>query len=150
MKRHPALAGLSRDHHHALVVARKLRRADDATLATAVHAFLDHWRAEERRHFRLEEEVLLPAFAAHGDPEHPVVARVLVDHVVIRRDARLLQRAPVLPAARALGERLAAHVHLEERELFERIERTMPESALAQLGLALERGDLEGADRARM
>jgi hypothetical protein len=27
MKRHPALAELSRDHHHALVVARALCRA---------------------------------------------------------------------------------------------------------------------------
>lgn len=27
MKRHPALAPLSRDHHHELVIAQRLRRA---------------------------------------------------------------------------------------------------------------------------
>ncbi len=68
MKRHPALAPLSRDHHHALVLARKLRRANAQDAADVSRAFLEHWMEEERLHFRLEEEVLLPAFAAYGDP----------------------------------------------------------------------------------
>lgn len=140
MNRHPALAGLSRDHHHALVVARKLERATEETVVSAAQAFLGHWQGEERQHFRVEEELLLPAFAAYGDPGYPVVVRVLVDHVVIRRDARVLERSPSLPTARALGERLAAHVRLEERELFPLIQQAMPEAALAELGAALERG----------
>ena len=40
MKRHPALAELSRDHHHALVVARDLRRATAVQTAAAARAFL--------------------------------------------------------------------------------------------------------------
>ncbi|HEY5343288.1 MAG TPA: hypothetical protein VIJ66_06465 [Solirubrobacteraceae bacterium] len=31
MKRHPALVPLSRDHHHALVIARSLRHATAET-----------------------------------------------------------------------------------------------------------------------
>jgi hypothetical protein len=31
MKRHPALAPLSRHHHHALVIAQRLRRATTQT-----------------------------------------------------------------------------------------------------------------------
>jgi hypothetical protein len=68
MKRHPALVPLSRDHHHALVIARRLRQATEQTADDAARAFLAHWHDEERHHFRLEEEVLLPAYAARGAP----------------------------------------------------------------------------------
>jgi hypothetical protein len=90
MKRHPALALLSRDHHHALVLAQRLRRAGEQDAADAAAAFLDHWMEEERLHFRIEEEVLLPAYAAYGDPDHPAVVRTLVDHVRIRNDVERL------------------------------------------------------------
>ncbi len=39
--------------------------------------FLSHWHAEETQHFRLEEEILLPAYAAYGDPDDPAVVRML-------------------------------------------------------------------------
>jgi hypothetical protein len=75
MTRHPALVPLSRDHHHALVIARRLRTAEEHDAADAARAFLEHWGDEEKLHFRLEEEVLLPAYAAHGDVEHAAVVR---------------------------------------------------------------------------
>ncbi|MBV9804346.1 MAG: hypothetical protein JO130_14190 [Solirubrobacterales bacterium] len=71
MKRHPALEALSRNHHHALVLARRQRQADEHDGAGAAQAFIEHWLHAERLHFRLEEEGLLPAYAAHGDPKHP-------------------------------------------------------------------------------
>ena len=140
MKRHPALAPLSRDHHHALVIARRLRRAAPEVMAEAVAAFLAHWEAEERHHFRLEDKVLLPAYAAHADPDHPAVVRTLLDHVLIRRDATCLANGADASVAHALGARLADHVKLEEHELFPLIERTLPESALAALGERLRGG----------
>lgn len=139
MKRHPALVPLSRDHHHALVIARRLRRATDEDAADAARAFLAHWEEEEQTHFRSEEEILLPAYAARGDINHPAVARSLLDHVLIRRDARLLEHAPPLAALHELGARLAAHVELEEHDLFPLIERTLSESELAALGERLRR-----------
>ena len=60
MKRHPALESLSGDHHHALVVAQRLKRPTDSTAADARAAFLQYWQADGREHFREEEEVLLP------------------------------------------------------------------------------------------
>jgi len=39
MRRDPALVRLSRDHHHALVVAQGLQRAAEATVATATDSF---------------------------------------------------------------------------------------------------------------
>ena len=134
MKRHPALAPLSRDHHHALVLARRLRRAGATDSHEAAQAFLEHWSEEERLHFRLEEEVLLPAYATYGDPDHPAVIRTLLDHIRIRRDVERLAAGADLELLHELGARLADHVKLEEQELFPLIEHTMPESALAALG----------------
>lgn len=134
MKRHNALAPLSRDHHHALVIARRLRHASEATAADARQAFLEYWRADGQRHFREEEDILLPSYAGHGDVEAPIVARVLIDHVRIRRlaDELAAGTAPI-GALHALGEQLGEHVRREERELFPLIERALPEAELARL-----------------
>jgi hemerythrin-like domain-containing protein len=134
MKRHPALVPLSRDHHHALVIAQRLRRATAETATEAARAFLSHWDAEEKLHFRLEEELLLPAYAAHGEPDHPAIIRMLLDHMLIRRDAARLAGTPPLELLHDLGARLADHVQLEEHEVFPLIEATIPESELQALG----------------
>jgi hemerythrin-like domain-containing protein len=134
MKRHPALAPLSRDHHHALVLAQRLRRAGAADAGDAATAFLEHWMEEERLHFRLEEEVLLPAYAAYGDPDHPAIVQTLIDHVRIRRDVGRLAESVDADLLHEIGGRLVDHVRLEENELFPLIEQTLPEPALAVLG----------------
>lgn len=134
MKRHPALVPLSRDHHHALVIAQRLRRATVETATEAARAFLSHWDAEEKLHFRIEEELLLPAYAAHGESDHPAIIRMLLDHMLIRRDAARLAGTPPLELLHDLGARLADHVQLEEHEVFPLIEATIPETELQTLG----------------
>ncbi|HEX8977307.1 MAG TPA: hemerythrin domain-containing protein [Solirubrobacteraceae bacterium] len=134
MKRHEALAALSRDHHHALVVAQRLRRASETTATEDRDAFLAYWHADGQRHFREEEDILLPAYARFGDSEEPVLARVLVDHVRIRGLAdEVASDSPGLEALHALGEQLSAHVRREERELFPLIEAALPEHELSRL-----------------
>ena len=91
MKRHPSLRDLSSDHHHGLVHALHLLRAGEgdtpATEAEAetARAFLAFFAEEANRHFREEEEVLLPAFARYGDVTGPAVVRVLTEHILVRR-----------------------------------------------------------------
>ena len=139
MKRSPALASLSRDHHQALVVAQQLRRATEATAAEARAAFLDYWTGHGHLHFRLEEELLFPAHAGHGDSHDPVVLRALGDHAAIRHRAGVLTAQFADPdALEQLGTALAAHVRLEEREVFPLIERVLPERELDALARALE------------
>jgi hemerythrin-like domain-containing protein len=149
MKRHPALAPLSRDHHHALVLAQRLCRAGEQDAADAAAAFLEHWTEEERLHFRLEEEVLLPAYAAYGDPDHPAVIRTLLDHVRIRRDIEQLASGGDPGLLHELGDRLADHVRHEENELFPLVEQTLPESALAELGDRLRHTPASRIERPR-
>ena len=139
MRRSAALASLSRDHHEALVLAQKLRRATPATVTTSRESFLAYWQAHGQNHFRLEEEILFPAYAAHGDPHHALIARALCDHVAIRHHAQALAGAaePTLDALHELGHQLAAHVRLEERRVFPLIEQAMPSDELAVLARAL-------------
>lgn len=142
MKRSEALAILSRDHHHALVVAQALRRADQQTAAQARDRFLDFWDAEGRRHFQQEEEHLLPAFAGHGDPRHPLVLQVLSDHVAIRAQASRIAATPPATVSTTdlheLGQALHDHVRLEERRLFPLIEQAIPQAQLLELARTLE------------
>jgi hemerythrin-like domain-containing protein len=146
MKRHRALQPLSRDHHRALHIAQRLRRASEGEALVVRDAFLDFWREHGRHHFRVEEEVLLPAFAAHGDPEDERVVRVLVDHVRIRLEAQRLaeDRHIGVAALHELGTALERHVRLEERELFPLIERTLPPEAAEALVGAVRAAERAG------
>jgi hypothetical protein len=135
MKRHAALQPLSRDHHVALVVAQRLRRATEADADAARDGFLSYWREHGAQHFRVEEDVLLPAFAIYGDPEDDSVVQMLLDHVRIRATALLLERepSPQVDALHELGAALGRHVRLEERTVFPLIEEAMPEDAIEAL-----------------
>jgi Hemerythrin HHE cation binding domain len=148
VKRSAALAPLSRDHQHALDAALHLRRAGDDTVADAIARFQRFFAAEGRRHFAIEEDLLVPALPG-DDPEWaPGVARVRGDHDAIRAAADALAEpraagdaGELVAAARALGERLTAHVRFEERELFAVLERRLDPAALARLGAAVARAE---------
>lgn len=140
MRRSEALAGLSRDHHQALFVAQRLRRADAGSAQEARAAFLDFWHEHGRAHFVAEEEVLLPELAPVGAEERAEVVRTVLEHTAIRRAAARLEAEPD-PAAdrlRALGTLLHDHVRFEERVLFTLLESLLDERALAALGARLD------------
>jgi hemerythrin-like domain-containing protein len=142
MKRSPELSALSRDHHRALYAALQLRRAARETATEAIESFQEFWHDHGRRHFRIEEELLLPGFAAGGgDPGHPLVSQVLTDHIDIRARARDLRSESPLGELHELGERLKAHVRLEEEKLFPLIEETLEPAALGALGEELDRAE---------
>jgi hemerythrin-like domain-containing protein len=143
MKRSEALQRLSRDHHRALEVALKLRRASGGDAEKVSAEFLDFWREHGALHFRVEEEVMLPAFARHGDPTDPRVVRVLTDHVEIRRRAADLERVSTTDAEElnALGEILNDHVRHEERVLFPLIEASLPEAELGELAQSIDEAE---------
>ena len=78
MKRHRALIPLSHDHHHALVEARRLRRAAGGADATgAARAFLRFFADESTRHFRDEEERLFPTVVDVEETREPIVQALL-------------------------------------------------------------------------
>jgi hypothetical protein len=141
MKRSPELTPLSHDHHQALFAAQQLKRAED--IEAAATAFLPFWEAHGRRHFQVEEEVLLPGWIdADPSAERDLAARVLTDHLAIRSDVRRLERGTLpLEGVRALGKTLEDHVRFEERQLFPRIEAGLDAGAIAALGAEIARAE---------
>jgi len=138
MKRHLDLQSLSRDHHQALVVARRLKHVNDEDAVAARAAFLEFWHRHGQLHFRVEEEVLLPGFASAGGAEDPGVARVLHEHAEVRLRALQLQgRTASVQRQRELGEMLAAHVRFEEGDLFPAIEAALSPEQLRGMASAL-------------
>jgi iron-sulfur cluster repair protein YtfE (RIC family) len=143
MKRTDALKGLSHQHHQGLFAALKLKRAQRATALEARTAFLDFFEREGASHFRAEEDLLLPAFVRHTQPDDPLIVRVLTYHVDLRRRALDLEADadPALAALHELGERLESHIRFEERILFPKLEETLPVEQLERLGVALARDE---------
>lgn len=133
MKRSPALTPLSHDHHGALFLALQLKRAEDESAGAAFAEFI---AGEGERHFREEESVLLPAWAA-ADPEadKAMAARLAAEHLELRAAGRRLSAEGLaVEELHRVGELLDAHVRFEERELFPLIESRLDDAALAAVG----------------
>lgn len=140
MKRVEALRPLSREHLKALLAAKNLREASDREDAT--RSFLEFWRGEGQHHFRVEEEVLLPTWAMHAPIDRPRVARMLEEHLAIRRAALRLEAGEVsLEELPEIGTLLHDHVRFEERELFPIIEEALDAEGLSRLAAAVERAE---------
>lgn len=140
MKRAEALQPLSRDHLKSLLAAKRLRNATDA--AEAGQGFLDFWETEGQHHFRVEEEVLLPGWALHCAVDRGAVARMLEEHLTIRRGAlRAAAGEASLEELRDLGQLLDDHVRFEERELFPIVEGALAPEDLDRLAIAIERAE---------
>jgi hemerythrin-like domain-containing protein len=146
VKRGEALQALSRQHHQGLSVALRLKRVTSETAKEARRAFLEFWASEGRLHFRIEEEELLPAFAAYAGAEHEVIVRVLVEHVDLRQRAAQLagNDDPATEELRELGLRLERHIRHEERVLFPLIEEALPAAQLSRLAARMEKIEGEG------
>lgn len=137
MKRTEALKPLSREHHHALFVAKVVR--DQEGGGDSVDRLLEFWNEEGEIHFRVEEEVLLPGSGLPGPDRDEEVARMLTEHLEIRRGVAAVKDGGTDPAdVLALAERMHGHVRFEERELFPRIEREMAPEALERLAAEIE------------
>ena len=145
MKRHESLVPLSRDHHFGLIMAQRLilgratnPRADWPTdRAQQVPRLLAFFASDLRPHFEIEEAHVFPAAApALADGARQVQA-LLADHDAMRAMIRSLEADPVselderLPA---FGHLLKAHIHKEERQLFERMQAACAPAELETLG----------------
>ena len=126
MRRAERLIDLSREHHGALSLARRLRQVADtpASVEALAKTVAQAWAGLER-HFAEEEADLLSELERFG--ELGLGARLRAEHLELRRLARN-------PAAWAIlarfGMLLEAHVRFEERELFPALERHWNGAAL--------------------
>jgi hypothetical protein len=112
MKRAPELIPLSREHHEALVLAR--RACAGAQPDAVCEHVLRRWSQIEA-HFAAEERVLLPALQRAGAGDTVDVA--LREHAELRSWIERL-RAGDLAALPLWGDAMRTHVQFEEREVF--------------------------------
>jgi hypothetical protein len=115
--------------------------------AQAADVDLEAWQAEIEQqfqqeiaiHFAAEEKEAFPA-AARFPEMRPLVEELRSEHAVLRD---LFSRAAsrTLDAAdlQNFGQKLAAHIRKEERQLFEGMQQRMTTAELAALGAALQR-----------
>lgn len=132
MQRDARLHGLSSEHHHALVLARSMAALAAGGRATAAdgRALAERFARELEPHFRIEEDVLLPALRAAG--EQALVQAIETDHAFLRQQAARAA-AGHLDDLAAFAERLAEHVRLEERRLFPVCEAVLPGHVLDEV-----------------
>lgn len=130
MKRSQELIALTREHHHALVLARRaIDGARDATAARELATGLaDIFASQLEPHFQNEEQTLLPPMRDAGELAR--VARTLDEHRRLRALAQAVGQGD-LGSLAPFGRLLEAHVRFEERELFPLAEAILPAAALA-------------------
>jgi hypothetical protein len=130
MKRDARLHALSSDHHHALVLARRIERAAVASVAEAAADLRGHFDRELAPHFAVEERVLLPALRLAG--LDALAERTLADHASLREHLAAAERGEH-PRLLAFAALLTEHVRFEERELFPACEERLPGAVLDEV-----------------
>lgn len=157
MKRHAGLVPLSRDHHHGLVMAQRLILgrstnpradwpADPAQQAARLAAF---FRTDLEPHFAIEEDHVFPAAVRNLVDGESRTRALIAEHETMRAMIRDLQAGPASGLRQrltAFGELLGAHIHTEERILFEQMQAVCDPRVLETLGarIAEQRGDSGG------
>ncbi|MEX0781901.1 MAG: hemerythrin domain-containing protein [Dehalococcoidia bacterium] len=141
MKRAPELIPLSWDHHHGLVLARRIREEVDGppeSVSALYSDLLAFWSAGLLPHFRVEGECLLARLLRHVGEGAPEVQRVLDDHlglaglVATMRDTT--DDEVRREALRQFGTRLHDHIRWEEDVLFQRTQELLDAGEMAALG----------------
>jgi hemerythrin-like domain-containing protein len=132
VKRDPRLHGLTSDHHHALVLALRIkeaagRRQIDAARVGDVRRDYD---SDLSPHFAVEEEELLPALATCGRQD--LVDRTLREHEALRVHLQAAEAGDV-GRLEAFGALLEAHVRFEEGELFPACEALVGDEVLGRV-----------------
>jgi iron-sulfur cluster repair protein YtfE (RIC family) len=142
MKRHPSLAALSRDHHHALVMSQALRHGAPERLRGAypmdpealIAALRQRFNEELEPHFQIEERELVPHCRELGGIVATHADRVEREHGELRDMLAGLDAGPSLAdALDAFARLLDAHVRFEERIWFPSIEEELGADVLERL-----------------
>jgi len=139
MKRHEALAPLSREHHGALILAQLLKK--DAPvykgLPTDVEGkllyALSFYTNDLMQHFS-KEEAMLEKVKHAGEAIGKLTGEILAEHAdLTNRFLSLQTAADKETALDELGHLLQAHIRKEERVLFPLIQDQCTEELLSQL-----------------
>ena len=144
IKRHKALAPLSRNHHQGLILAQLIKKdAPDykdlpKTISDKVEYTIDIYKNELVKHFTNEEEILYPAVKNKSNEIDELFEEIISEHKKIKQLVVQLEfsenKSDIL---NELGVLLESHIRKEERVLFEKIQNLLSEEELTQLEIKL-------------
>lgn len=129
LKRHKALQPLSREHHHGLLLAWKIRAGFNKKVdVDRIKVYADwFFKTHLIPHFEVEETHIFTILGNDND----LVKRALSDH---RRLSRLFEQTEDLEKNLSLiEEELDKHIRFEERILFPEIQKAATEAQFAHI-----------------
>lgn len=139
MKRHEAIAPLSRDHHGTLLLAQLLKKGAPVYKglpdqpADKVRYAVEQFESHIRHHFQLEEAMLEKAAAVHPLIK-TLAAEIQTEH---RELAALFQSLATATdpeiIMNELAVKLEAHIRKEERVLFPLLQEQCSQALLAEI-----------------
>lgn len=118
LKRHPSLQPLSREHHHGLLLAWKIRtgQQNDISSKRIGSYVLWFWENILQEHFDTEEKYVFPLL----DDKDPLVLRAKAEHKKIEN--LIKSEEPDDVSLSTLETELVNHIRFEERQLFTSIQ----------------------------
>lgn len=134
-RRHQSLIPLSHDHHDALLLAWRLRTGDlskrePELRASHASAFFEYRLIN---HFKVEEELLFPAFREVLGLEESLIEVLLSDHQELRAQAAAI-KAGANDQVDSFCVLLERHIRTEERQLFVLAQNRMKPARMVELG----------------
>lgn len=140
MKRHPALAGLSRDHHQTLLVAQMCKtdvpayKGMPVKLADKIVFLSAYYELELKDHFNKEETILFPAITNQNKKIDDIVDDLIKEHLEISHGINNLSSTENLEVkVNDIGISLEKHIRKEERELFQLVQEHFDKEFLIEL-----------------
>lgn len=132
MKRIKQLRGLSVDHHHGLVLARRARKAagtnNESKISKAWSKIKEKFESELEPHFQIEEKYIAPPLARKGITEE--LDRFYRDHEMLRSLVEDGIKKDVINLLQ-FSELLTEHIRFEEEVLFELSQEILDKKTLA-------------------
>jgi len=127
IKRDKALQGVSREHHHGLLLCWKIRRGFSKGIKTnRIKSYADwFYNTHLISHFEIEEKHIFPILGSDNElvkkaiSQHKKLVRLFNDTDDISKSLSLLE------------EELEQHIWFEERVLFNEIQKVATEEQLA-------------------
>ena len=126
IKRHRALQGVSREHHHGLLLCWKIRAGLSKNISLErIKLYMDWFYATHLvPHFELEETHIFPIV----ENDHPWVKKALLDHRMLIR--LFTEKKADLKTLGQIEETLEEHIRFEERQLFNHIQQVATDTQL--------------------
>ncbi len=140
MKRHPSLIRLSKEHHDGLILAQIVKK--DAPVYKGMPAnpegkkeyTLNFYKTDLIKHFEVEERILIPEIKGHNNAIDKLCDKVLDEHKELNSYIeKLLEDDNYEEILNQFGILLESHIRMEERELFEEIQKQFDDEFLNRL-----------------